>query len=719
MTEAPSNAHDEARSRARLRKVARYFGVQASYTDFQNKTKWASTDTLLRLISNITNQPITNVVEAETAFAAAVTERLRWPLDPVLLCSENTEILSVNVLVAHSRFLAKNSFFFTVALGASEQFEGEGTQFQFQISPSDCVKTRGIKKFSGETYAKLSFDLRLPEPLPIGYHRLTIKSDLPAILQNSEQQALIICSPDKIDTKRVTKKGDLPEWGLITPTYALRSQNDWGIGGMCELAMAQDWLAKVGGSTMGTLPLLATASGEKNGDPSPYSPLTRLFWNEIYLDVAALVAEEANSKASALVNSQAFQEELKKLRSQTSVNYEKVWQLKNRVLEILSEDFFKSGGADSSAFRSFLQVAPQAPDYANFRSGELAGDANVFLYAQFQLHRALSQMALQARQGEAAGLFLDFPVGVANRGFDSQQYADSFLAKTSAGAPPDLFSEHGQGWGFYPFHPKNLRESGYDYFIRSLRAHMQFATVIRLDHVMGLHRMFAIPDGVKVRDGTYLRYRPEELYAILRIEGTRMGCNVVGEDLGTVAPVVRRSMAESGLNRLWVLQLELLGEDVAQALKNALLPPPQSLVCINTHDLIPFAGFLKGADIKLLAQLKFLSESGAQKITEHRMAAFKDIRKQLGLPESETATLAILTALITRISDSPAHYLLLNVEDLWGEERPQNVPGTQNEYPNWRLRHQVPIEDWLKLEGISKILLVLANRHNKESEYEI
>lgn len=285
-------------------------------------------------------------------------------------------------------------------------------------------------------------------------------------------------------------------------------------------------------------------------------------------------------------------------------------------------------------------------------------------------------MAEKAKQKKTAGLYLDFPVGVSRSGFDAHLYQSSFIDSASAGAPPDLLFHGGQDWGFAPLHPVEIRRDGYAYIRQCLRANLQFASVLRLDHIMGFFRIYAVPKGFSPKEGGYIRYKADELFAILAIEGERARTRVIGEDLGTVPDRVRELILENDLVRMWVYPFEA-DTSPSKAIKKI---PSQTLACINTHDLIPFVGYLEARDTQIFHKLGLLEDDEAKKQEADRKKTVASWKKDLG---AETST-ELLSASLKHLAASDAEFVLVNIEDLWLETEPQNVPGTWKEAPNWK-----------------------------------
>lgn len=481
-------------------------------------------------------------------------------------------------------------------------------------------------------------------PLPVGYHTLTT---------GGEETALFVAPRQAPRPKK--------RWGLFAPLYAIHTENTWAMGDLADMRAYRDWIAEFGGSVVATLPLLAI---DPERDPSPYSPISRLFWNELYLDVRQLPEYQG--------------EPLEAVEAGSSLDYKEVAKKKGALLKKLSERFQE-------------EVSEEVKDYARFR-----GDERYHCYVQ---HRMSEQMRAQQ------DLYLDFPLGVSPNGYDVHRYKEHFAQGVSVGAPPDLFFTKGQNWGFPPLDPDATRLKRHDYWRRCVRHHVEHASTLRIDHVMGLHRLFWIPNGAEAKDGVYVRYPADELYAILLIEASRTNTAIVGEDLGTVPQYVPGAMKKRGLRRMYVVQYE-------QKLNE---PATESVASVNTHDMPTFAGFWNGDDIDDRVKQELLDEKGAEEERGKRAEIRRDITEQLKarglLGTSGENTSAVLQALLEFVAASDAEIVLVNLEDLWGEREPQNVPGVPER--SWRHRFRLSLEETRNDETVNRILGAVAARRRK------
>ena len=437
-----------------------------------------------------------------------------------------------------------------------------------------------------------------------------------------------------------------PRVGAFLPLYALHTDRSLGIGDLSDLGALADACAP--GGFVATLPLFANftdASGPDADkfDPSPYAPISRSFFSELYLDPRATPEWGRCAAARELLLAQqpALEEEL----AAENVDYANVTRLRRPILQALAD-----------AARE-LDSAPDVAAYANFRAHGDEGEARFHRYVQVRLSDQLASLA------QRTSLYLDLPVGVHRAGFDAERFASDFLPGFSAGAPPDAMFRSGQCWGISALNPIGARDSAYASLRSGVETLSRYAKLLRLDHVMALHRTFCVPDGAPASEGVYIRAQSEELYAALLATAASAARPpvLIGEDLGTVPDAVRRSLTERGV----------LGMHVAQ-LDPALPVTPGTCASVNTHDLATFAAYSAGDDLRDFVDLGLLRR-------EELDDAIAARGKCVAIAES-------YDALKTRVLQSGAAHVVLNLEDEWGERRPQNTPGTSTERPNFKRR---------------------------------
>ncbi len=510
-----------------------------------------------------------------------------------------------------------------------------------------------------------------------GYHRLEVEG--PGV----EASALVVSAPARAPAPERT-------WGVFSPLHAVRTDQDWGVGTYRELAGLGDWTRELGGSLVGTLPLNGAFLDGPFVEPSPYRPASRLAWNELYVEVTALPELAGCPEARRLLGSARFRRRLDCLRAAPRSDPAGTLAAKREVLELLAASLAGRDSHRSRALAAFLAGRPEIEAYARFRAAtETLGPwptwpgvrpgrvpARSAPEDRVRYHRYAQWVAETQLAGAAArgGLYLDLPVGVHPWGFDPWFHRGSFVTGASGGAPPDRFQAAGQNWGINPLHPEGVRRDHYRYPIALFRHAMRHAAVLRIDHVMGLHRLWCIPEGAAATEGAYVTYRAEELRAVAVLEASRAGTVLVGEDLGTVAPAVRAAMARDGMLRSHVHQFA--------ATPRAPFPDPprSSLASLATHDLPPFASWWAGLDIDDRARLGALSPALARRRRAERARLRDRVGRLLGAPPTPGQALG---AFLLHLARGPAPLVMVDLEDLWGEAEPQNRPGTGPEEGNF------------------------------------
>lgn len=554
--------------------------------------------------------------------------------------------------------------------------------------------------------------LPLLEPLPSGYHDLDVRVGSAAF------HTRVICAP------REAYHAPAPHdraWGLFCPVYALHDQGTWGIGDFRMLDEFRAWAGTLGAATVGTLPLLATFL-QRPFDPSPYAPISRVMWNEVFVD-PSIPPEFDAPGVQSFVHDDSTQDELHRLRKRPLVDYAAVYRLKREVLHRMRASL-EAFPDRRRAYEDFLSQNPDVVEYARFRAAQEAkgswrdwnpptripdtdpGFVADYAYAQWLAREQLETAARNAKRG-GLGLYLDFPLGVHGDGFDAWKDQALFVNGLAVGAPADRFFTSGQNWGFAPLNPERLRETRYESFIKAIRHACEVSGVLRIDHVMGLHRLFVIPDGMDGTHGAYMHYPSHELYAILSIESHRHRTVLVGEDLGAVPPYVRPMLRRHGINRMFVLQGSIVAE-TGNVIEEA---PERSLASLNTHDMPPFAAFWESQDIPKKISLGLLKESDTTRVAAAkrrretvRDAILETLRKEGLLLRTSARLEDVLQACLLRLAKGRSTLMSVNIEDLWLEQEPQNVPGTGPEHGNWSRRLPYPLPELKRRDSVTRLL---------------
>jgi len=699
-----------------LHQLARLYGVQTAYYDVNHHRQQASEESLLAVLRSL-GAPVASLQDVPSAWRERQQVLWQRVIEPVVV-AWNGESLPVEIRLPLSA--ADDNLDCHLKLETGEQL-----RWEWHLADFEVLQTANVE---GRQYVVKR--LPLPKRLPWGYHCLALE------LVGRQEESLIISCPLKTYTPPVELEDR--SFGVFLPLYALHSEKSWGSGDFSDLQALIAWVAGMGGRVVATLPLLATFLDEL-AEPSPYLPASRLLWNEFYLGINAVPELQECPSAQALLESSSFQNEIKALRNSPLVAYQRQMALKREVLKELCRCLFVKPSDRLEELHRFAEANPLVEDYARFRAacekhrnswrfwpqplreGILAeGDYDeenkrYHLYVQWLAHQQVKNILEKARE-KSVQLYLDLPLGVHPDGYDAWHERETFIPDTSAGAPPDAVFTKGQNWGFPPLHPERIREQGYRYVIACLRHHLQCAGTLRIDHVMGLHRLFCIPKGLEAAHGVYVRYRAEELYAILALESHRHKAIIVGEDLGTVPSYVRPAMRRHDLHRMYVVHYEL-----ASDLRRGLPPvSSNSVASLNTHDMPPFAAFWQGLDIEQWRRIGLLDKAGVKE-EKNRLLSMKKalvtfLQGRDWLQGAENDIPAVLKACLSFLAASQARIVLINLEDLWLETQPQNVPSTKKEYPNWRRKTRYTFEQFCQLPHVVDILLTV-NELRKRSRH--
>ncbi|MDH6117158.1 4-alpha-glucanotransferase [Kitasatospora sp. GAS204A] len=555
----------------------------------------------------------------------------------------------------------------------------------------------------------------LPADLPLGRHTLHLT------LADRAATTTLIVAPDSLAP--LQGRG----WGFLTQLYSVLSERSWGMGDLGDLAELAQWSAgALGADFLQLNPLHAALPGTPS-DPSPYRPSSRRFADPVHLRIEAVpeyaytdAADRADRAELAELAQQGGRLRAEVLEHDGLIDRDAVWAVKREALRLLHA--VPRGPGREAAYQSFVRSEGDwLEQYATWNAlAELHGSdwrhwpkglrhpgtpqlaaARAELAEAVEFHRWLAWLldeqlggAQQAaeRAGMAVGLIHDLAVGCHPNGADAWALQDYLAAGISVGAPPDAFNAHGQDWGLPPWRPDTLAAAGYAPYAELLRAAARHAGAIRIDHVMGLFRLWWVPAGRPPTEGAYVRYDAEAMLGVLALQAHRAGTAVIGEDLGTVEPGVREELAARGALGTSVLWFERdwTGKEGA---KGAPLAPerwrPGCLATLTTHDLPSTAARLSGEHVQLRHQLGLLARplAAEQQAAVSELADWREELTKIGLLANgaELDQAALYRFLLA----TPAELVGVWLPDTVGDPRPQNLPGTWDQYPNWRL----PIAD--------------------------
>jgi 4-alpha-glucanotransferase len=566
--------------------------------------------------------------------------------------------------------------------------------------------------------------LLLDGDLPWGYHRLAVEP--------GDASMLLVMTPGSCWLPRAFTEGRRL-WGIAAQLYLLRSTTDWGIGDFGDLRQLVELAADRGADLIGLNPLHAMFPDDPE-HASPYSPASRLLLNILNIDVTAVPELLHCPELRELIGFEVFGHHVQACRAKHLVDYAEVAAIKLSVLEKLFDACRAS--ADSGrwgafeAFRRehgdmlernclflglrehFAREAPSRADwhvwpeqYRDPASPAVARFAAVnrhrldfFAWLQWVADVQLGAAAATARErGMAVGLYRDLAVGAHRAGAEAWADATAVVSAALVGAPPDIYNPAGQNWGLPPFHPRALREEGYQSFIQLIRANMRHAGGLRIDHAMGLQHLYWVPQGEEPSAGAYVRYPMEDLIGILALESHRHGCLIVGEDLGTVPEGFRERMAEANILSYRVLFFEQEPETSAFLPPNAY--PELALATVGSHDLPTLRGWWEGRDLDLKEQLGLFPAVGEasrqrQARERDRMQFLEVLRRERLLPDDGEPDIPTLArAAHAFLARTPSVLAMAQIDDLTDEVEPVNVPATSDEHPNWRRRLSMTLEE--------------------------
>ncbi|OBF13523.1 4-alpha-glucanotransferase [Mycobacterium sp. ACS4054] len=547
----------------------------------------------------------------------------------------------------------------------------------------------GAAVLMGEDGDRIEVRDELPADLPAGWYRLQLRDG---------QEATLVAAPPRVPPTPAT-------WGWMLQLYALRSGRSWGIGDLGDLREFLNWTATEHGAGALLLNPLHAPGPTHPVQPSPYTPSSRRFANPLALRIEDL---DAYSRADPATRAEV--DALRVSATTERIDYDLVWAAKRSALELLWRAEGRPSPLDGSGAETGLRDWATYCALAERHGGrwtrwpaprcDVAGPAvtaarrdlapRVAFHAWVQ-HRCNEQLTAVRDAARAAGMALgvlhDLPVGVDANGADAWALADVLATGVSIGAPPDNFTPRGQDWGLPPWRPDRLAATGYAALRDMLRAVLAHADGLRIDHVAGLWRLWWIPPGDGPDRGTYVHYDAEVMLAVLALEAHRAGATVVGEDLGTVEPEVTQALAD---NEMLGCAVSWFTRDESAAGEPLLPPrrwPSRAAASLSTHDLPTAAGFLRGEHVRARADLGLLDDvPGEQSVADKERAEWVELLRSEGLltsPDPDEA--AIITAMHRFLAATPSRLKLISPYDALAEPRQPNLPGTVDEYPNWRL----------------------------------
>ncbi len=714
-------------------------GIALDYHDIWGQRRHVSPDTQRALLAAM---GIASATDDEVAIAIRELEERDWRrvLPPVMVVRRNDA--AIDIPLSMPTGMAHRRFQWRLALEDGSCRSGE-------LYPAELAVVAEAK-VDGASFMRCRFPL--PELLDFGYHVFEL-SDREEGGQ-AARMSLIVAPSHCYSPDALSGQGRV--WGLAVQLYALRSQRNWGMGDFTDLRALVKIAARTGAGIVGVNPFHALFP-HNPAHASPYSPSSRLFLDVLYLDVEGVDDYAECEAARNIVREPEFQANLRALRATELVDYEGVAAAKFKVLRRLYLNFRQRHlDADSPrgrAFRAFqaeggkalrLQALfealqqhffatdamiwgwpawpepyrdPDAEAVARF-AAEQPDQVEFFEYLQWQAELQLAAVGRCSReQGLGMGLYQDLALGVDRGGGEAWANQGLYALGASTGAPPDDFNLNGQDWGLPPMIPRHLADAHYAPFIATLRAGMRHAGAVRIDHVMCLKRLFWIPAGGTPASGAYVDYPLDDLFGIVALESQLNRCLVIGEDLGTVPDAVRDAMSRFGVLSYRLFYFE---KDHHGGFKPPGAYPSRALVAVSTHDLPTLCGFWSGADLDARDALALYpsEEMRQQQIatrTQDRGQMLMALERELLLPAAASEHPAgnpempaeLARAIHVYLARAPSQVMMVRPEDFLGQVDQVNLPGSIDEYPNWRRKLPLNIEEWLAAPRFTELVEAL------------
>ncbi|MGC1154223.1 4-alpha-glucanotransferase [Mycobacterium sp.] len=668
-----------------LAELAGYLGIATEYQDWSGRRIEVPQSTLVAVLAAF---GVAAATESERGAAQTAHDRRYWSraLPPTIL----------------GRPGAPTTFWVHVT---------HGQPAEVWLRLEDGTIRNGIRQvdnftapfdLDGRSIGEASFVL--PDDLPLGYHRVHVRSG------DHEASAALIVTPGWLGLPE--RLGARRAWGLAAQLYSVRSRQSWGVGDLTDLIDLAVWSASVHGAGYVLVNPLHAAAPTAPMEPSPYLPTSRRFVNPLYLRVEA-ITEFAQLRKRGRVR--RLRDGVQKhAATLDAIDRDSAWAAKRAALELVFSVPRTAGrdlayaayrareGAALDDFATWCALAeahggdwhqwpesvrhPGADGVAKFVAKHSAA-VDFHRWLQWQLDEQLAAAQSQAvSAGMPLGIVHDLAVGVHPNGADAWALQDALALGVSGGAPPDEFNQLGQDWSQPPWRPDRLAELEYQPFRALIRSVLRHAGGVRIDHIIGLFRLWWIPRGEAPTQGTYVRYDHEAMIGIVALEAHRAGALVVGEDLGTVQPWVRDYLRARGVLGTSILWFELDRDG-----NGGPLPAERwreyCLSSVTTHDLPPTAGYLADEHVRLRASLDLLTRPVDEELAAaqaERAAWIAELRR-VGLLSKHAGVEQTVLALHQYLGRTPSRLLGLALTDAVGDRRTQNQPGTTDEYPNWRV----------------------------------
>ncbi|QIA65923.1 4-alpha-glucanotransferase [Vibrio astriarenae] len=707
-----------------LKQVAEMARLADSYVSAWGDEAKVEEDTLRRLLASL-GYDTTN---DETLLKSAEKKHKKDVLDPVLVLRSGEPVEVPLYLGTSAR---ESEFSWSLTTEEGEVLEG---YLQSQVVRDERAEG-GPLVFA------------LPSNLPWGYHKLEISRKR----RKSPYCMTLIITP-KACYKQPAMDSGKKMWGPSVQLYTLRTQHNWGIGDFGDLKQLVADIASRGGDFVGLNPIHSLFPANPEG-ASPYSPSSRRWLNIMYIDVSSVPEFSLSAEAQQKVGSAEFQKRLQEARDAHWVNYSEVSVMKMSVLPLLFAEFkarhlekgtdrakefeaFVAEGGDSLVHQAAFDALhadlhaedsnvwgwPVFPEkYRRFENSavqkyikENQDQVTLYMYLQWVADTQINEaQTLAEEKGMSVGLYRDLAVGVADSGSETWADDGNLILDASIGAPPDILGPLGQNWGLPPLNPQVLQATSYDAYIKLLRANMKHCGSLRIDHVLGLLRLWWIPKGENATNGAYIYYPVEDMLAILALESHRHECSVIGEDLGTVPDEIVGILRDAGVHSYKVFFFETSEDD------GGYISPAhyadQSMSALCTHDMPTLRGFWHCDDLKMGRELGlYPNEQQLEGLFADRLKSKQGILDSVAwhgyLPEGVgrdaqyvPMDTSLAEALQLHVAAGSSTLLSVQLEDWLEMDKPVNIPGTVDEYPNWRRKLSMNLDQIFGRDNVNRL----------------
>ena len=673
-----------------LLRLAAAYGVVPDYHGHDGQHHAASARTLIAVLGAL---GVDASSPARIAVALQDVENTPWRrvLPPVVVVRVGREV-QVPVHVSHGE-----------PVTAWLELDDEAGGGRRDLRQADVwVEPRTV---DGRTVGRATFTL--PADLPLGWHEMYAR------LPDTTAHTPVVVTPERLELP--AGLGERRAWGYMAQLYSMRSRTSWGVGDLADLAEIAALAGRRSGADFVLVNPLAAAEPTTPMTPSPYLPSTRRFVNPLYIRVEDVRETAYLSSADRALVEWSAEPALALDDDPRQIDRDVAWSAKKAALEVVfavprsparQQAFEEYLAAENPGLETFAlwcvlverygepagwpeEALDSSSRFVAAARDELAERVTFYEWLQWLADEQLAAAQRAAREaGMRIGIMHDLAVGAHPCGADAWALGEVLAGGATVGAPPDMYNQQGQDWSQPPWQPEALARAGYRPYRDMLRTLLRHAGAVRVDHVIGLFRLWWVPRGYPATEGAYVRYDHEALVGILALEAQRAGAVVIGEDLGTVEPWVRDYLSERGVLGTSVLWFEKDGAG------NPLAPEHYrrlALATVTTHDLPPTAGYLAGEHVALRARLGLLTrppEEVAAEAAEERERMLAALRAR-GLVGEQPSERELVEALHRWILETPAVLVGVSLADAVGERRAQNQPGTDREYPNWK----VPLAD--------------------------